>query len=78
MHVTLKKKVCVNEDEVQEIQFNSIEFNFNSFQVLKEKKQLEDKVQEIQVALAEEEDKAKQLSKLKVKHEAIIADVEER
>ena len=44
----------------------------------KEKKQLEDKVQEIQVALAEEEDKAKQLSKLKVKHEAIIADVEDR
>ena len=46
--------------------------------MLKEKKQLEDRVQEIQVALAEEEDKAKQLSKLKVKHEAIIADVEER
>ena len=47
-------------------------------QILKEKKQFEDRVGEIQVALAEEEDKAKQLSKLKVKHEAIIADVEER
>ena len=51
---------------------------FASFKVIKERKQLEDKVQEIQVSLAEEEDKAKQLSKLKVKHEAIIADVEER
>jgi myosin protein heavy chain len=46
--------------------------------VLKEKKQLEDKSQELQTTLAEEEDKAKQLGKLKVKHEAIISDVEER
>ena len=44
----------------------------------KEKKSLEDKLQEASQSLADEEEKAKGLAKQKAKHEALIADLEER
>jgi len=47
-------------------------------QLTKEKKSLEDKLQETSQSLADEEEKAKGLAKQKAKHEALIADLEER
>ena len=47
-------------------------------QVTKEKKSLEEKLNDIVSNLGSEEEKVKQLSKLKNKYEAIIADLEER
>ncbi len=44
----------------------------------KEKKHFEDRLNEITSSLGDEEEKVKQLSKLKNKYEAIIADLEER
>ena len=44
----------------------------------KEKKQLEERLNEINSHLGDEEEKVKQLGKLKNKYEAIIADLEER
>lgn len=44
----------------------------------KEKKSLEDKLQETTQALADEEEKAKGLAKQKAKQDALIADLEER
>ena len=44
----------------------------------KEKKSLEDKLQEATQALADEEEKAKGLAKQKAKQDALIADLEER
>ena len=44
----------------------------------KEKKHFEDRLNEIHSNLGDEEEKVKQLSKLKNKYEAIIADLEER
>ena len=44
----------------------------------KEKKHFEDRLNEIVSNLGDEEEKVKQLSKLKNKYEAIIADLEER
>ena len=46
--------------------------------LLKEKKILEERANDLSQTLAEEEEKAKHLSKLKAKHEATIADLEER
>ena len=48
------------------------------FQLSKEKKHFEDRLNEIVSNLGDEEEKVKQLSKLKNKYEAIIADLEER
>jgi myosin protein heavy chain len=45
---------------------------------VKEKKTLEDRLNELVAQLGDEEEKAKQLSKIKSKYEAIIADLEER
>ena len=47
-------------------------------QLGKEKKHFEDRLNEIMSSLGDEEEKVKQLSKLKNKYEAIIADLEER
>ena len=44
----------------------------------KEKKSLEDKLQEATQSLADEEEKAKGLAKQKAKQDALIADLEER
>lgn len=47
-------------------------------QLTKEKKSLEDKLQEANQQLADEEEKAKGLAKQKAKQDALIADLEER
>ena len=47
-------------------------------QLTKDKKSLEDKLQETNQALADEEEKAKGLAKQKAKQDALIADLEER
>ena len=47
-------------------------------QLLKEKKTLEERLNEMLSHLGDEEEKAKQLTKIKTKYEAIIADLEER
>lgn len=47
-------------------------------QLTKEKKSLEDKLQEATQQLADEEEKAKGLAKQKAKQDALIADLEER
>ena len=47
-------------------------------QLTKEKKSLDDKLQEMTQQLGDEEEKAKSLAKQKVKQEAVIADLEER
>jgi len=47
-------------------------------QLLKEKKTLEERLNEMVSHLGDEEEKAKQLTKIKTKYEAIIADLEER
>lgn len=44
----------------------------------KEKKVLEERASDLAQTLAEEEEKAKHLAKLKAKHEASIAELEER
>lgn len=44
----------------------------------KEKKTLEERLNEMVSQLGDEEEKAKQLAKIKSKYEAIIADLEER
>jgi len=49
-----------------------------SLQLLKEKKTLEERLNEMVSHLGDEEEKAKQLTKIKTKYEAIIADLEER
>lgn len=46
--------------------------------MLKEKKSLEERFQEMTSNLGDEEEKVKQLAKAKNKYEAIIADLEER
>jgi len=46
--------------------------------LLKEKKTLEERLNEMLSHLGDEEEKAKQLTKIKTKYEAIIADLEER
>lgn len=46
--------------------------------LLKEKKLLDERSNDLSQALAEEEEKAKHLSKLKAKHEGTIAELEER
>lgn len=46
--------------------------------LLKEKKVLEERLSEANAQIVEEEEKSKQLGKLKNKYEAIIADLEER
>jgi len=46
--------------------------------LLKEKKTLEERLNEMVSHLGDEEEKAKQLAKIKTKYEAIIADLEER
>lgn len=51
---------------------------FSLLQLTKEKKSLEDKLQETSQQLADEEEKAKSLAKTKAKNEALIADLEER
>ena len=55
----------------------SIQADLNQ-KLLKEKKNLEERLSENSSALVEEEEKAKQLGKLKNKYEQIIADLEER
>ena len=45
---------------------------------MKEKKTLEERLNEMLSQLGDEEEKAKQLNKIKTKYEAIIADLEER
>lgn len=50
----------------------------NFLQLTKEKKSLEDKLQETTQQLADEEEKAKGLAKQKTKQDALIADLEER
>jgi len=47
-------------------------------QLTKEKKTLEERLNEMVSQLGDEEEKAKQLNKIKTKYEAIIADLEER
>lgn len=47
-------------------------------QLAKERKTLEDRVMELSSQLGDEEERAKQLAKLKNKYEQIIADLEER
>lgn len=47
-------------------------------QVLKEKKILEEKLLEVSQNLSEEEEKSKHLLKLKTRHEATIADIDEK
>jgi myosin protein heavy chain len=47
-------------------------------QLVKEKKTMEDRLNELVAQLGDEEEKAKQLGKIKSKYEAIIADLEER
>ena len=47
-------------------------------QLTKEKKSLDDKLQEMTQQLGDEEEKAKSLAKQKAKQEAVIADLEER
>jgi len=49
-----------------------------SLQLLKEKKTLEERLNEMVSQLGDEEEKAKQLNRVKTKYEAIIADLEER
>jgi len=49
-----------------------------TLQLLKEKKTLEERLNEMVSHLGDEEEKAKQLTKIKTKYEAIIADLEER
>ncbi|KAH3876135.1 hypothetical protein DPMN_039417 [Dreissena polymorpha] len=44
----------------------------------KEKRSLEERLAEVSSSLVKEEEKAKQLGKLKTKYEAIIADLEDR
>ena len=46
--------------------------------MLKEKKTLEERLNDMVSHLGDEEEKAKQLTKIKTKYEAIIADLEER
>jgi len=46
--------------------------------LLKEKKTLEERLNDMVSHLGDEEEKAKQLTKIKTKYEAIIADLEER
>lgn len=46
--------------------------------LLKEKKVLEDRAADLAQALAEEEEKAKHLAKLRAKHESTIAELEEK
>lgn len=46
--------------------------------LLKEKKSLEERLAEVSSSLVEEEEKGKQLGKLKNKYESIIADLEDR
>ena len=47
-------------------------------QLAKEKKTLEERLNDLTSAVGEEEEKVKQLGKLKTKYESIIADLEER
>jgi len=47
-------------------------------QLTKEKKSLEERLNEMVSQLGDEEERAKQLTKIKTKYEAIIADLEER
>ena len=49
-----------------------------TLQLTKEKKTLEERLNEMVSQLGDEEEKAKQLNKIKTKYEAIIADLEER
>ena len=53
-------------------------FFFVFSQLTKEKKSLDDKLQEMTQQLGDEEEKAKSLAKQKAKQEAVIADLEER
>uniref|UniRef100_A0AAR2JJ14 Myosin motor domain-containing protein n=1 Tax=Pygocentrus nattereri TaxID=42514 RepID=A0AAR2JJ14_PYGNA len=53
-------------------------FSLNLSVSLSEKKQLEDRLNEVTDQLTEEEEKVKSLNKLKNKQEAVIADLEER
>ena len=46
--------------------------------LLKEKKNLEERLAEVSSSLVEEEEKGKQLGKLKNKYESIISDLEDR
>ena len=46
--------------------------------MVKERKQIEERLNDVGRSLQEEEDKVKNLSKLKNKYEAIIADLQER
>ena len=45
---------------------------------MKEKKTLEDRLNDLTAAVGDEEEKVKQLSKLKTKYTSMIADLEER
>ena len=46
--------------------------------LIKEKKNLEERLSEVSSSLVEEEEKGKQLGKLKNKYESIISDLEDR
>lgn len=60
----LEEDLAINED--------------SNSKLIKEKKSLEERLSEANAQIVEEEEKSKQLGKLKNKYEAIIADLEER
>lgn len=60
----LEEDVAIQEDTNQKLN--------------KEKRSLEERLTEVSASLVEEEEKCKQLGKLKNKYESIIADLEDR
>lgn len=66
------------ESKMKKLEEESAILDDTNQKLLKEKKLMEERLSEAQLNMAEEEEKSKQLGKLKNKYEAIIADLEER
>lgn len=63
---------------IQCLSYLSINSDDTNQKLAKEKKILEERASDLAQTLAEEEEKAKHLAKLKAKHEATIAELEEK
>lgn len=66
------------ESKIKKLEEESAALDDANQKLLKEKKLYEERLAEANLNIVEEEEKSKQLGKLKNKYEAIIADLEER
>uniref|UniRef100_A0A8B9L7B7 Myosin, heavy chain 11b, smooth muscle n=1 Tax=Astyanax mexicanus TaxID=7994 RepID=A0A8B9L7B7_ASTMX len=62
----------------KQLQFRLKELCFNTWLLLQEKQMLEERLADLSSNLAEEEEKSKNLTKLKAKHESMISELEVR